>query len=109
MHCYSIEIDDDSLFINMSKLLAFVLRPLKYMLNFEVDRLSLQQLEYEMDCTDYPVGYNFFEIGHFGHPNFPDANIQLEQATNLIPSHFQEEDHPFILDTVKNKKTQLVS
>ena len=31
------------------------------MLNLEVDRLSLQQLEYEMDRTDYPVDYNFLK------------------------------------------------
>ena len=42
MHFYSLKIDDDALFKNMSKRPAFVLRPLKSMLNFEVDRLSLQ-------------------------------------------------------------------
>ena len=41
MHCYSLEIDDDALFKNMSKRPAFVLRPLKPMLNFEVEKLSL--------------------------------------------------------------------
>ena len=60
------------------------------MLNYEVDRLSFQQLEYEMDRTDYLVDYICFEIGYCGHPNFPYANIQLEQATNLILSHFKE-------------------
>ena len=62
--------------------------PLNSMLNSEVDRLSLQQLEYEMDPTDYPVDYKNFEIGYCGHHIFPYAHIQLEQATNLIPSHF---------------------
>ena len=38
---------------------AFLIGPSKIMLNFEVDRLSLQQLEYEMYCTDFPVDYNF--------------------------------------------------
>ena len=79
------------------------------MLNFEVERLSLQKLKYEMDCTYYPVDYNFFEIGYCGHPNFPYANIQFKKATNLILSHFQEEYHPLIHDTLKNKNTQLVS
>ena len=60
VHFYSLKIDDDALFKNMSKRPAFVLRPLKSMLNFEVDRLSIQQLEYEMDCTDYPANYIFF-------------------------------------------------
>ena len=66
------------------------------MINFEVEILSLQQLEYEMYHTDYPVDYNCFEIGYCGHPNFPYADIQLKQATSLILSIFQEEDHPSI-------------
>ena len=60
----------------------FVPRPLKTMLNFEVDRLSIQHLEYEMDIIDFLVDYNCFEKGFFGHPNFPYAHIQLNQANN---------------------------
>ena len=89
MSSYSLEMDNDALFKNRSKIPAFVLRPLKSMLNFEVEKLSLHQLDYEIDCTDYPVDYNFFEIGYCGHPNFPYANIQFEKFTNLILSHFQ--------------------
>ena len=37
----------------------FVIRPFLTMLNLEVYRISLQQLEYEMDHTDYPVNYLF--------------------------------------------------
>ena len=84
MNCYSLKAEDDALFNNRLKIPAFVLRPLMFMLNFEVDILSLQQLEYEMDCTYYPVDYNYFEIGYCGHPNFPYANIQFKQANNLI-------------------------
>ena len=62
-----------------------------------------------MDCTDYPVDYIFPEILYCGHPNLPYANFQFKQATNLILSHFWEEDHPFIHDKLKSKKTQLVS
>ena len=62
-----------------------------------------------MDRTDYPVDYNFSEIVYCGRANFPYANIQFKPSTNLIFSHFQEEYHPFINDTFKNKKTQLVS
>ena len=51
--------DDDELFKNRSKIPAFALIPLKSMLNFEVNILSLQQLEYEMDRTDSLVDYNF--------------------------------------------------
>ena len=61
MNCYYLKTKDNELFKNRSKITAFVLIPLKNMLNFEVDRLSLQQLEYEMDCTDYPVDYNFLK------------------------------------------------
>ena len=49
------------MFKNRSKKPALVISPLKAMLKSEVDRLSLQQLEYEMDCADYPDDYNFLE------------------------------------------------
>ena len=101
MNCYYIKAEDDALFNNTSKILTSVLSPLKSMLNFEVDRLSLQQLEYEIDSTDYHANYNFFAIGYFGHPNLPYSNIQFKQATDLILSYFQEKDHPFIHDTFK--------
>ena len=55
--------DDDDLFKNKSKRPTFVLRPFLTMLNLEVDRLSLQQLEYEMDRTDYPVDLIFISSG----------------------------------------------
>ena len=71
------------------------------MLNFEVDILSLQQLDYEMYCTDYPIDCNYFEIRYCGHPKLPYANIQFKQATNLILPYFQKEDHQFIHDTLK--------
>ena len=48
------------------------------------------------------------EIVYYVHPDFPYANIQLEQATKLILSHFWEEYHPLIYDTLNNKNTQLV-
>ena len=48
------------------------------MLNLEVDRIFLQQLDYETNCTDYPVDYNICEYGYCGHPNFPYTDIQLE-------------------------------
>ena len=59
MPCYSLKTQDDALFKNRLKIPAYEIRPLKYMLNFEVDILSLHQIEYEMDRTDYPVDYNF--------------------------------------------------
>ena len=101
MHCYYLKVDDDVLFKYSSKRPDFVLSPLKSMLNCEVDRLYLQQLEYEMVCTDYPVDYNCFEIGYCGHPYPPYANVQFKKSTNSILSHFQEEDHSFIHDIQK--------
>ena len=59
MSSYSLEMDNDALFKNRSKRPASVLSPLRSMLNFKVENLSLHQLEYEMDCTDYPADYNF--------------------------------------------------
>ena len=50
------------------------------MLNFEVDRLSIQQLKYEMDYTGFPDDYIFF-IRYGGNSKFPYAHIQIEQAT----------------------------
>ena len=35
-----------------------------------------------MEHADLPDDYNFFEIGYFGHPAFPYAHIQLDQAIN---------------------------
>ena len=62
-----------------------------------------------MDCTDYPVDYNLFEIGYFDHPNSPYANIQFKQVNNSILLHLGGDEHPFIHETIKNKKIQLVS
>ena len=62
-----------------------------------------------MYCTDYPDKYNFFELGYCGHPKYPHSNIFIDQASDLIFSHFKEADHPFINDALWNKKIQLVS
>ena len=62
-----------------------------------------------MDCADLPDDCNFSKIGYCSHPTFPYAYIWLKQPTEFILSNFQEEDHPFIHETLKNKKTQLVS
>ena len=62
-----------------------------------------------MERSDIPDKLNVMIQGYCGHPTFPYAHIRLEQATKLIISHFQEDNHPFIHDTLKNKTTQLVS
>ena len=46
MNCYPLKSEDDALFKNRLKRYAFVMNPLKAMINSEVDILSLQQLEY---------------------------------------------------------------
>ena len=98
MRFYSPKINDDALFNNRSKISAFLLKPLKSMLNPKVYRLYPQQLEHKMYCTDYPVDYSFLEIGYCGHPNFPYSDIQLKKATNLILSHFRKNTiHSFMI------------
>ena len=51
---------DNELFQNRTKKPKFVLRSFQQFLNSKLDRLSPQQLEYEMNFTDYPDKYNFF-------------------------------------------------
>ena len=84
VNCHSLIKDDDDLFKNTSKRPSFVLRPLKTMLNFELDRLYLQQLEYELDCTDFPLEYDDILVTLT--PLY--TYIQLEQATKSIISYF---------------------
>ena len=84
------------------------MNPLKAILNLVVERISLQQLEYEMERDDLPDDYNCFEIGYCGHPASPYAHIQLEQSTKWIIYNFREEEHPLIYDTINNKNKQLV-
>ena len=80
------------MFNKRSKRPVFLLRPLKSMLSFEVDRSSLQKLEYKIDHTDYHVDYNFFEIWYCGHPSLHYANIQFKPATYLILSHLMSSE-----------------
>ena len=69
-----------------------------------MDRLSLLQLACEMDRTDYPDKYNFFELEYYGHPKYPHTNMFLDQASDLILLHVTEEDRFFIKDTHRKKK-----
>ena len=54
LNCLSLIMDDDDLFNNRSKIPTSVIKPFFTMLNFEVDILSLQKLEYEMERVDIP-------------------------------------------------------
>ena len=49
----------------------FVLAPFRLFLDSKLDRLSLQQLECEMDSTGYPDDHNFFELEYCGHTHLP--------------------------------------
>ena len=95
---------DTELFNNRTQKPTFVLCSFQKFLNSELDRLSLQRLEYEMNFTDYPDKYNFFELGYCGHPQYPYSKIFLNQAGDLILSNFKKENHSFIKDALRYKK-----
>ena len=59
MRCELIVEADNELFQNSTKKPKFLLCSFQQFLNSKLDRLSLQQLECEMDCTDYPDKYNY--------------------------------------------------
>ena len=54
IQCLSLKAKNDALFKIRSKITAFVLNPLKAMLNLVVDIISLQQLDYEMERANIP-------------------------------------------------------
>ena len=99
---------DNVLFKNRKTFPKFLLAPLRGFLNQKLDRLSLQQIECEMNSTGYPDDHNFFEFRYFGHTQFPYSNIFLDQASDLILSQFQEEDHPFIRKALGDENIHLV-
>ena len=53
-NCLAFKAEDDVLFKIRQKRHAFELKPLKTTLNLVVERISLQQLEYEMERADLP-------------------------------------------------------
>ena len=73
---------DNKMFKNRTQKPTFVLCSFQKLLNSKLDRLSLQKLEREMDCTDYPEKYNCFELGYCGHPKYPHTNVFLDQASD---------------------------
>ena len=62
-----------------------------------------------MDSTGYPDDHNFFELWYFGHTQFPHSKTFLDQASALILSQFQEEDHPFIIKALQDEHIHVVS
>ena len=61
---------DNVLFKNRKIFPKFILAPFRRFLDSKLDRLSLQQLECEMDSTGYPDDHNFFELGYCGHTQY---------------------------------------
>ena len=53
---------DNDLYNFRTKRPKFVLTSFKHFLDSKLDRLSLQQLEFETDSAGYPDNYNFFEL-----------------------------------------------
>ena len=100
---------DNVLFKNRKTFPKSVLAPFRLFLDSKLDRLYLQQLEYEMDSTGYPDYHNFFELGYCGHTQFPYSKIFLDQESDLILSQFQEEDHPFIRKALQDEDIHVVS
>ena len=84
---------DKVLFKTRKKIPKFVVAILRGFLDKKSERLSLQQLECEMDSTGYPDDHKFFELEYCGHTQYPHSKIFLDQARALILSQFQEEDH----------------
>ena len=80
---------DNVMFKNRKIFPKFVLAPFRLFLYSKFDRLSLKQLECEMDSTGYTDDNNIFELGYCGHTQFPHSNIFLDQASDLILSQFQ--------------------
>ena len=78
---------DNFMFRNRKIFPKFVLAPFHLFLDSKLDRLSLQQLECEMDSTGYPDDHNLFELGYCGHTQYPNSKIFLDQARALIISH----------------------
>ena len=100
---------DNVLFKNSKIFPKCLLAPFHLFLDPKLDRLSLQQLEFEMDSTGYPDDYNFFELGYCGRTQFPYPNIFLDQANDFILSRFQEEDHLFISEALRDENIHLVA
>ena len=62
-----------------------------------------------MDSTGYPDDHNFFELGYCGHTQLPHSNIFLDQASDLILTQFQKEDHTFIRNALGDENIHLVA
>ena len=107
--CGELIVVDKFLFKNRKIFPKFVLAPFRLFLDSKLDRLSLQQLECEIDSTGYPDDHNFFELGYCGHTQYPHSKIFLDQSSALILLQFQEEDYPFIRKALQDEHIHVVS
>ena len=68
---YEIIINADNVLFNIRTTKPkFVSTLFQHFLDSKLYRLSLQQLDFEMDSTGYPDNKNFFELGYCGHNQF---------------------------------------
>ena len=99
---------DNELFQKRTRKPMFVLTSFQHFLDSNLDRLYIQQLEFEIYSAGNPDKYNLFELGHCGHPHYPHSKIFLDQESDLILLYFIEEYHPFISDALRDKDIKLV-
>ena len=79
---------DKVLFKTRKTFPKLVLDSLRGFLDQNFDRLSLQQLDCEMDSTRYPDDHKFFDLGYCGHTQYPHSKIFIDEARALILSQF---------------------
>jgi hypothetical protein len=82
--------------------------PLKDVLDEELDRLSLFNLEQSIDREDYSLSHVFFEVGYAGHASNDASFIQREQAIALLRDAFETKDHDHIVQSLESNKSQIL-
>eukprot|EP00978_Attheya_sp_CCMP212_P038892 scaffold197238_cov26-Attheya_sp.AAC.2 len=109
-YCKWLKLKDDELFTRDKKRpqAGIALMPLQKVLDPILDRLSLLNLEDELEREDLPDNFRFFEIAYCGHTSCGYARVQKEQAIELLQGHFTETDHEYIEECLFHKKTQMV-
>ena len=109
-HCIALKKKDDNFFTDDETVQdhRIALLPLKSYLDPNLDRISLLDLENEMDREDLPDNFSFFEIAYCGHTPSSYARTQMEQALELLECHFRPDDHECISDILCQRKTQMV-
>jgi hypothetical protein len=88
-HCTALKEKDDNFFTDDETVQdhTIALLPLKSYLDQNLDRISLLDLENEMDREDLPDNFSFFEIAYCGHTPSSYARTQMEQALEFLECH----------------------